>query len=189
MRACAVPAPELRPGVIEACREVDREAFRELFEVYQDRVYSIARNFTGNEAVAHDVTQEVFLKLFRAVRGYRAEASFRTWLFRLVVNACMDEQRRLRRFVPIEEAARAPAADYGSPEAGLARGELGRQVQAALALLPPKLRFPILLRHLEGLSYGEIAEVLGCSAGTVASRLSRGHRALARRLAHLRGAV
>jgi RNA polymerase sigma-70 factor (ECF subfamily) len=180
---------DLRPEVIEACRRGEREAFRALFEAYKDCVYSIARNFTGDEAAAHDVTQEVFLKLFAAIRGYRGESEFRTWLFRLVVNACVDERRRIRRLVSIREAPVDAHAAPGSPETGIARKEVGRQVQSALSALSPKLRLAILLRYVEGLSYEEIAGVTGCSPGTVASRLNRGHKALARRLAHLRGAV
>jgi RNA polymerase sigma-70 factor (ECF subfamily) len=183
------PPPEPRPGVIEACRRGEREAFRALFEAYKDCVYSIARNFTGSEAAAHDVTQEVFLKLFAAIRGYRGESGFRTWLFRLVVNACLDERRRLRRLVPIQDAPVPVETQAGSAETGIARRELGRQVRSALSALSPKLRLAILLRHVEELSYEQIAEVTGCSPGTVASRLNRGHRALARRLSHLRGSV
>ena len=173
-------ARELSAGVIEACRRGEREAFRELFEVYKDRVYSIARNFAPDDMAAHDVTQEVFLKLFTAIRGYRGDSEFRTWLFRVVVNACADERRRSRRLVPIEHA---PVVLH------LTHGDVARQVRGALAGLSPRLRIPILLRHVEGMSYAEIAEVLRCSAGTVASRLNRGRRDLARRLSHLKETV
>src|SRR5918911_4190369 len=87
--------------VIEACQRGDREAFRLLFETYQDRVYSISLYyFKGDEASARDVTQQVFLKLMSKIEQFRRDAEFTTWLYRMVVNACMDEQRRLRRFLP-----------------------------------------------------------------------------------------
>jgi RNA polymerase sigma-70 factor, ECF subfamily len=176
--------------VIKACQEGDREAFRLLFEAYQDRAYSIAYHFSGDEAMAKDMTQQVFLKLFTSIRQFRHDAEFTTWLYRLVVNVCLDEHRRRRRFVPFGEApershgvARRPVEEH------YRRRELAGEVQAAIAELKPKLRIAILLKYFEELSYDEMAQVLGCSPGTVASRLNRGHRMLAEKLAHLRGAL
>ena len=181
-------ASALEPGLIEACRQGEREAFRVLFEACKDRVYSVALHFSGSEEAARDISQDVFLKLFHAIRGFRGDADFRTWLFRLVVNACMDEKRRRRRFVPMEEMAAEPGG-HTSPYEAVARERVSGQVRSAVLSLAPRLRLPILLRYVEGLSYGEIAEVLNCSMGTVASRLNRGHKRLAERLAHLRGAL
>jgi RNA polymerase sigma-70 factor (ECF subfamily) len=183
------PVGEPLPGVIEACRRGEREAFRALFEAYKDCVYSIARNFTLDDAAAHDITQEVFLKLFAAIRGYRGDSGFRTWLFRLVVNACTDEHRRARRLIPIEGTLLEAREGAAALEAGIARREMARHLRSALAGLSPRLRLALLLRYVEGLSYDEIAAVTGCSPGTVASRLNRGHKELARRLSHLRGRV
>lgn len=182
-------AAHLQPGILEACRQGERDAFRVLFEACKDGVYSIALNFTGSQAAAQDITQDVFVKLFHAIRGFRGDADFRTWLHRLVVNACIDESRRKRRFVPIEEAGDGPAARSSSQELRAREKEVALQVRSAVASLAPKLRLPILLRYVEGLSYSEIGDVLKCSLGTVASRLNRGHKVLARRLAHLRGAL
>ena len=87
--------------VIEACQRGDREAFRLLFETYQARVYSISLYyFKGDETVANDVTQQVFLKLMTKIEQFRRDAEFTTWLYRMVVNACLDEQRKRRRFLP-----------------------------------------------------------------------------------------
>ena len=177
------------PGLVEACRQGDREAFRALYEVYKDDVYSIAWNFTGNEETARDVAQDVFVKLFSAIVGFRGESSFRTWLFRLVANACRDAQRRGRRAAPMEETVLETVEDPGSPEADARERELSLRVRAAVLSLAPRMRFAILLRYVEDLSYSEIAAVLRCSPGTVASRLNRGHRILADRLRALRGAV
>jgi len=175
--------------VIAACQLGDRDALRILFEIYNDRVYSIAMySLGGTEAMAADVTQQVFVKLMTRINQFRGQSEFTTWLYRLVVNTCRDEQRKTRRFVPLADVS-IPAIASQSPRADYTRKELSERVQAAVSQLKPKLRWPILLRYVEDLSYEEIAGVLGCSKGTVASRLNRGHKALARRLHYLRDQV
>jgi len=184
----AVMAQQLIDGnVIEACQQGDREAFQLLFETYKDRVFSIAvYSVGGDRAVADDVTQQIFLKLFTAIRQFRGDSEFTTWLYRLVVNACLDERRRSKRWLPWEEDVAMPnTGDRKPQEKQFARLEITEAVQAAIAELKPKFRLPILLKYIEGLSYEEIATVMGCSKGTVASRLNRGHSQLAQRLAHL----
>lgn len=173
--------------VIEACQQGDREAFRLLFVTYQDRVYSLALfYFSGDEATAKDLTQQVFLKLFTKIGQFRHDAQFTTWLFRLVTNLCIDEQRRRKPIIPfLEEFVMGRAKKEESQEVRCMHREINESVQAAIISLKPKLRWPVLLRYLECLSYEEIADVLGCSKGTVASRLNRAHKILARRLAHL----
>jgi RNA polymerase sigma-70 factor (ECF subfamily) len=176
--------------LIEACRQGDRAAFHMLYEAYKDRVFSIAYNFSGNDATARDVTQQVFLKLFTSINQYRQDAQFTTWLYRIVANACVDEQRKRRRFVPFSPDVEVKdMSARGSQEDRLFRRELADTVRGAISELSPKLRMPILLKYVEGLSYEEIAEALGCSIGTVSSRLNRGHKELARKLSHLRGEV
>lgn len=197
--------------LIEACRQGDREAFRQLFELHKDRVWSIALHFIGEEAAARDITQQVFLKLFTAIHGFRGEAGFSTWLYRMTANACLDEQRRRRRFLSFDifktgdifktdnselnpmdrQQARQIEQGIGSlvQEDQHAQLEMSAVVKAAVKELKPKLRIAILLKYFEGLSYEEMAAVLGCSAGTVASRLNRGHKELARRLQNLRGNI
>ena len=178
-------------ALIAACQRGDREAFRLLFEAYKDRVYSVALYFFGGDAAqAADVTQQVFLKLFTKIAQFRAEAEFTTWLYRLTTNACVDEQRKRRRLTQFDEAAAPARVQRGTAqEERHARREVAERVQTAVAELKPKLRVAILLKYFEGLSYEEMAAVLGCSKGTVASRLNRGHKALARRLGHLRGVL
>ena len=173
--------------VIEACQQGDRAAFQLLFETYKDKVFSIAVYSSGGDrAVADDVTQQIFLKLFTAIRQFRGESEFTTWLYRLVVNACLDEKRRRRRLLPWGEtvAMRNPS-DKKPQEKQYARLEVAEAVREAIGELKPKFRLPILLKYIEGLSYEEIASVMGCSKGTVASRLNRGHSQLAKRLSHL----
>src|SRR5580704_16557665 len=100
---------EISADIIESCRQGDREAFRALYEAYKDKVYSIALYFFhGDEAAASDMTQQVFLKLIHSIAQFRGEAGFSTWLYRLVVNACMDGVRRAK---PRELAAYAITVD------------------------------------------------------------------------------
>ena len=183
--------PIIDERVIRACQAGDREAFRMLFEAYKDRVFSIAvYSFGGNQTAASDVTQQIFLKLITSISQFRGESQFTTWLHRLVVNACIDEQRRAKRYLGFGESFPVKDANQQKPtERRYERKELADSVKAAISELKPKFRMPVLLKYVEGLSYEEIAEALGCSKGTVASRLNRGHKQLARRLAHLRDQV
>ena len=183
--------PIVNERLIEACQAGDREAFRMLFENYKDRVFSIAVfSFAGDEAAARDVSQQVFLKLMTSISQFRGESAFTTWLYRLVVNACTDEQRKRRRFLPFGESTPMSRIEERRPqEKRYAKLEISESVQAAIQQLKPKQRMAILLKYVEDLSYEEIAGVLGCSKGTVASRLNRGHQALARKLVHLRNEV
>jgi RNA polymerase sigma-70 factor, ECF subfamily len=173
--------------VIAACQQGDRAAFQLLFETYKDKVFSIAVYSTGGDrALAEDVTQQIFLKLFTAIQQFRGDSEFTTWLYRLVVNACLDEKRRGRRLLPWGETVDLKKAGERKPqEKQYARREVAEAVQHAINELKPKFRLPILLKYIEGLSYEEIASVMGCSKGTVASRLNRGHSQLAKRLSHL----
>ncbi|HYJ46056.1 MAG TPA: sigma-70 family RNA polymerase sigma factor [Pyrinomonadaceae bacterium] len=177
--------------VIDACQRGDRDAFRLLFETYQEKVYSISLYyFKGDEPLARDVTQQVFLKLMTRIAQFRGGAEFTTWLYRLVVNACLDEQRKRRRFIPFgDRSEMGGMSEKRSQETNYARVEMADSVKEAICELKPTLRLPILLKYVEGMSYEEMAEVLNCSKGTIASRLNRGHKVLARRLAHLRGAL
>ena len=179
-----------RDQLIAACQRGDREAFHQLFETHKDRVYSIALHFSGNEATAHDIAQQVFLKLMTNIQQFHFQSEFTTWLYRMVANACFDEQRRWRRFIPFGEATEVQTMrTKENIEANYSRIELSDTVRKAISMLKPKLRLPILLKYIEGLSYEEIAQVLDCSPGTVASRMNRGHKALAHQLRHLREAL
>jgi RNA polymerase sigma-70 factor, ECF subfamily len=200
--------PQNEYPIIEACKAGDRDSFRQLFERYKDRVYRIALHYCGEESAASDITQQVFLKLFTTITQFRGGSEFSTWLYRVVVNTCIDERRKVRRFVPLADGfeisdARIPEAKGGasasaggfdlraggSQERKYMQKQIANAVQEAITQLSPKLRMPILLKYVEDLSYEEIAEVLGISMGTVASRLNRGHKALAGKLGHLRDSV
>jgi RNA polymerase sigma-70 factor (ECF subfamily) len=179
----------IAPEVIEGCRRGDREAFRVLYEAHKDRVYSIAYYFFARDAaLASDVTQQVFLKLIGDMKKFRGDSAFSTWLYRLVVNVCLDRARRIKvEAVEDDPEVMVSIADQQpSPVHVLERSETERSVQEAIRRLPPKLRVAILLRYFDELSYGDMAVALNCTVGTVSSRLSRGHRLLARALAPLR---
>ena len=157
--------------------------------MYKDRVYSLALHFFhGDPAAAEDMTQQVFLKLMTGIARFEGRSAFSTWLYRLVANACFDGARRSRsRPQPADPRETEALATAPLQESELERARMAGSIQAAVAALPPKLRLPMLLRYFDGRSYEEIASVLNCSMGTVASRLSRGHKLLARKLATLEG--
>ncbi len=174
--------------VITACQRGDYDAFRALFEAHKDRVYSIALRYSGDRAEAMDIAQETFLKLLGSIRDFRADASFESWLYRIVVNRCLDHKRRSRRWLPFLDgffdAVSAPAESALNK---MLRTEQEQGVQQVVGKLPPEQRIVVVLRYTEGLSYDQIAEIVGCSSGTVASRLNRAHKVLERRLSHLKG--
>ena len=177
--------------VIQACQRGDEEAFRVLFETHKDRVYSIALRYTGDSAAAMDIAQDTFLKLLSNIRQFRGDASFESWLYRLVVNTCLDHHRKRRRFLPMLDDALDDALDrFRAPRESalhdLLREEQEGRVQQVVAQLPEDQRMVVVLRYTEGRSYEEIADLLGCRRGTVASRLNRAHKALERRLSNLR---
>lgn len=173
--------------LLAACRSGDREAMRDLYIANQRRVFSIAMNyFGGRREVAEDVTQKVFLKLFTKF-DFRGDAEFTTWLYRITVNACTDEARKMNRFVDLTGILSFGGS--GVQQLMTESREISDVVSAEVEQLRPKLRAPIILKYVEGLSYQEIADVLQCSIGTVASRLNRGHKQLAASLGHLRSSI
>jgi RNA polymerase sigma-70 factor (ECF subfamily) len=180
---------EISSAIIESCRSGDRDAFRALYDMYKDQVYSISLYFFhGDQAAAADITQQVFLKLITTIGQFRGDAEFSTWLYRLVVNACMDAARRRRPETPIPD--RSDANTFATPdsqESDYARAQTANSVRAAVSTLPPKFRIAVLLRYFEDLSYEQMSKALHCSMGTVASRLNRGHKILAERLKNLGG--
>ena len=176
----------LSEQLVRACQDGSLEAQRELYECYKAKVYSLAIYMTGDAELARDLTQEIFLKVFRDLRAFRFESSFGSWLYRLATNTCLNalRSRRTRCEVCIEEILGTPSEiDVGR---SLEQQHLDRSnqlaVQQAILSLKPSLRAVIVLRYIENLSYGEIAEALSCSEGTVASRLSRAHHLLERKL-------
>lgn len=179
---------ETERELVEGCQRGEREAFRALFEKHKDKVYSIALRYSGEPGAAMDIAQDVFLKLFSCIGSFRGDSGFESWLYRLVVNSCLDQKRRTRRLAPMVDGLldmlQAPGR---SAMDEVLRRELSERVQAAVGGLPDDQRMVVVLRYTEGLSYDEIADALGCSTGTVASRLNRAHRTLERRLSRFAG--
>jgi RNA polymerase sigma-70 factor, ECF subfamily len=187
--------------LITALQNGDRNALAGLYRLHKDKVYSIALHFFhGDTAVAADVTQQVFLKVMVDAKSYKGASAFSTWLYRLVVNTCIDTSRR-RGFssssfsggkqrelqFPDGEPPRHVHSDLPTPAEALVTKERAEAVQKAVGALPEPFRIAVLLRHFEEFSYEEMAEALQVSMGTVASRLNRAHRLLARSLARIGG--
>jgi len=123
-----------------------------------------------------------------SIRQFQGSAELSTWLYRLVVNACVDVARGRKPEVAVADRSRLEAfAGPGTPERDFEQTQTTNSVRSAVAALPPKFRIAVLLRYFEDFSYEQMAKALGCSMGTVASRLSRGHRLLAERLRSLAG--
>ena len=143
----------------------------------------------GDRAAASDITQQVFVKLLTSLSQFRGDARFSTWLHRLVVIACLDGRRAAaRRPMAADPALLDALVAPGSAHHDLAQAERAAAVQRALSQLAPPFRIVILLRYFEERSYEDIAAALHCSVGTVASRLSRAHRVLAKLLAPIHAA-
>lgn len=173
--------------LVARCLSGDEAAWEEMVRVHTRRVYSICYRFTGTDAEAQDLTQEVFLRVFRSIKSYRAgEGSFVVWLARLSRNLLIDHYRRTRldratdsieTQLPMLEEKTATLARADGLVAGREASDL---LQGALQKLSPELRETVILRDLEELDYREIAQVLHIPEGTVKSRLNRGRAELAR---------
>lgn len=179
----AVP---LDDALVDACRRGDQSGFARLYEARKDRVHSLVWYLTGEPAAAEDITQQVFLRVCDTFASFRGEARVDSWLYQVTLNACRDYRRRRRRaiFLPLAlaEHIASPAPDA---ETLGAQSEIGEAVRSVIGRLSPKLRAVVLLKYVADLSYSDIGEALGCSIGTVGSRLNRAHEILARELQHL----
>jgi RNA polymerase sigma-70 factor (ECF subfamily) len=186
--------PDLQ--LVEQCMSGSEAAWEELVRVHTRRVYAVCYRFTGTSEEAQDLTQEVFLRVFRTIKSFRAgEGSFAVWLNRLTRNLLIDHYRRTRhdrqtdsiedQLPQIEETT----AVTSRTDSMLAGREAGEMIQNALQRLSPELRETVILRDVEELEYREIAQVLNVPEGTVKSRLNRGRAELARVLRRLKVAV
>jgi RNA polymerase sigma-70 factor (ECF subfamily) len=182
--------------LITAFKNGDHAAFQELVLKYEQRVYNHCLRMVNDEVESYDLTQEVFLKVFRKIKNYEHTYSFYTWLYRITVNCCIDYLRRKRRHiqgVSLSGGAHDEPGDAGKeqdipdstfvPDTTLLNRELSDVLQAAINQLSEKLRTIIILKEVEGFSYEEITQVLGCSRGTVKSRLFRARERLKELLA------
>jgi RNA polymerase sigma-70 factor (ECF subfamily) len=173
--------------VVERCLSGDEGAWEQLVQTHTRRVYAICYRFVGRENEAQDLTQDVFLRVFKTLGSFRSgEGSFAVWLTRLTRNLLIDHYRRTkleRATDSIEDqlgALEEKTALHGRTDGMLASREASEFLQAALQKLSPELREAVILRDLEELEYREIAKVLNVPEGTVKSRLNRGRSELAR---------
>jgi RNA polymerase sigma-70 factor (ECF subfamily) len=182
------------PGIdtlIEQCLDGDQAAWEQIVRLHWRKVFNVAYKFVGSHEQAEDLTQEIFLKIFRSLDTFDRRANFQTWLISVSRNLCIDHYRSVRkerqtidRDVPAEDLS--PAAVTASPLASLENSDLAGLLRRALQTIPQSLRVAVLLRDLQELSYLEIAERLNLPEGTVKSRINRGRRELARQILRLR---
>ena len=166
-------------------REGDKDAFADLVDRHKDAVVNYLTRLTGDYDRAEDLAQESFLRLFRFAAGYSEQGYLRAYLYRIATNLVRSEERRERRLrLLMPFLARAVGEDHTEPAApsGLLRQELHREVSAAVAKLPLRYRVPLVLHEIEGWSYVDIAQEIGCREGTVKSRVHRGRQQLKQRL-------
>ena len=160
---------EAEREAVEACRRGEREAFDRLVERYQRDVYRLCYRYVNNHEDANDLAQEVFLKAWRAIGRFRGDSSFRTWLYRIGVNACLNF-RALRRPV-IQELPEALVDPRPGAAVRVERGDEARRVRAAVSRLPEKQRATLILKIYHDLTHEEVAQVLGSTVGTVKANL------------------
>lgn len=161
----------------------DLQAFEELVCRYERKVYTVAYRMMGNYDDANDLAQEAFLRAFQSISKFRGDASFLTWLYRIVTNLCRDELRKRYRISvesldqevclgEIEIKKQIPSLSPG-PDEIYENNELQQELQELLTTLSPEFRLTVVLRDIQGFTYQEIAEQMECSLGTVKSRINR----------------
>jgi RNA polymerase sigma-70 factor (ECF subfamily) len=176
-------------ALMREAQKGERGAFKALYDCYRDRLHSLIFYSLGDRIWAEDVLQIVFVKIYKGLPAFRFEAHPSTWMYRIAVNECINQQeRRGAVHVPFEEILGSDdEMDRAAlPDLAHAHRERREIIQRAVMDLPPKFRTVVVLKYLEGLSYDEIAAVLECSAGTVASRLNRALHRLETQLRPLR---
>lgn len=164
-------------------------AFREIVELYQKPLMNFVFKFAGDKTNSEDIAQEVFLRVFKAANDYRPKAKFRTWLFTIATNYCLNEIRSSKKspqyidlFELNEAGFLAIAPDTYSPEKEFEKKELGDIVREAIANLPEKQKIAVLLQKYNGFSYEEISHIMGCSVSAVESLIQRARQNLKRTL-------
>ncbi len=182
-------------NLINHARQGNQDAFAELVAFYEDKVYGLSYSLTKNQVDAQDLAQEVFLQAYLAIRNFRGEADFGTWLHRITVNLWLNNHHK-KKIKPVFNLDAPLETEEGKmlrllpdsndgPEEITVQKEFQRQVKAELKNLPPAQQTVLILREVEGYSYIEIAQILNCSVGTVRSRLNRARQCLQKKLRDL----
>ena len=168
----------------------DTNSFNELIKRWERPIYALAYRQIGREEDARDVCQETFLRAYRALNGFRGQAKFSSWLYRIALNLCRDWLRRERRTPVVTVSEDVDLIELASKlepsesiEDRVARHDLSRAVERAMAVLPEEQRTAILLKEYHGLTFQEIADLVGCPLSTVKTRLYQGLAVLRRELA------
>jgi RNA polymerase sigma-70 factor (ECF subfamily) len=181
--------------LVAAARRGDRGAFQSLFERYHRRAYALALGVVRNSDDALDLVQDAFIKAHKHLERFEGNASFYTWLYRIVMNLAIDHLRKQRRQKPVEldETATQEALDDsllpkilgGNPGRALMDKQIRARIDAALDSLSENHRAVLVMRELDGLSYEEMADAMGCSKGTIMSRLFHARKNMQKQLADL----
>jgi RNA polymerase sigma-70 factor (ECF subfamily) len=166
--------------MISRCQQGDQEALKEIYDKYHKKVYRIAYGVVRQREDALDIVQEVFIKLFRSIKNFQGRSHFYTYLYRMVMNTAIDHARKSgKKFASSldEDGSFEPSdgAEKG-PERVFLQKELEERVKRAMDKLPAEQKAALIFRDMEGLSYQEMAEAMGCSIGTVMSRLHYGRK-------------
>ena len=185
------PAPDAIDAVIQRCLAGDQDAWAVIVRQHWRKVFNIAYKFTGKHDEAEDLTQDVFLKIFKSLNTFDRRANFQTWLVSVSRNLCIDHYRSVRKEREtidrdVDAGELTPASSTTSPFAALEQRDRVELLRRALEQLPPTLRSAVLLRDIQELSYQEIADRLHLPEGTVKSRINRGRTELARQIRRLR---
>jgi RNA polymerase sigma-70 factor (ECF subfamily) len=175
--------------LVARSRGGDLDSFNQLVLRWERPIYALAYRVIGREEDARDVAQETFLRAFRALSGFKGQAKFSSWLYRITLNLCRDWIRRERR-TPVAQAPEgmdvvelaAELAPSETIEDLVSRKELGRAVAKAMSILPEEQRTAIILKEYHGLTFQEIADLLGCPLSTVKTRLYQGLTVVRRQL-------
>jgi len=166
--------------LISKCQKGDQGALKEIFDKYHKKVYRISYGVVRQREEALDIVQEVFIKLFRSIRNFKGRSQFYTYLYRMTMNTAIDHARKTGKqfFSSLDEEGSFEPPDEleRGPERVLLQKELEERVKWAMSKLPPEQKAALIFRDVEGLSYQEMAEAMGCSIGTVMSRLHYGRK-------------
>jgi RNA polymerase sigma-70 factor (ECF subfamily) len=188
--------PSEAPGEIEAliqrCLQGDQLAWDAIVRQYRRKVFNVAYKFVGRHEEAEDLTQDVFLKIFKSLGTFDRRANFQTWLISVSRNLCIDHYRSIRQERQAidhhtDPNELSPATHEPGPMATLEQQDRVILLRDALAALPETLRKAVLMRDIQELTYQEIADQLGLPEGTVKSRINRGRTELARQIRRMRG--
>lgn len=182
---------EVDQKLVERVQQGDKKAFDVLVGKYQHKIISLISRYVSDHSEAMDVAQEAFIKAYRALKRFRGDSAFYTWLYRIAINTAKNHLVAQGRRPPLSDVDASDAEqfqvdtrlkDRGSPEHELLREEIEQTIHQAISDLPEDLRVAITLREMEGMSYEEIATTMDCPIGTVRSRIFRAREAIDQRL-------